>query len=113
MNTHLKTVAAISARSLPLVVSAVLALPHPAFAAVGAATGALAGISTGATMVESSLQYVGMIACVIGIAIGGIHWVQHRDDWFGAGSRILSGVIGGVVISNALTIATMGGGAVL
>jgi hypothetical protein len=88
-------------------------MPHPAFASMGQASGALAGIQTGANMVQTSLQYVGMVACVIGIALGGIHWIQHRDDWFGAGIKIVSGVIGGVVISNAMAIAVMGGGAVL
>jgi len=113
MNTRLKAASAVALRTAPLVVSAVLASTHPAFAAMGSATGALAGIQTGASVVQTSMQYVGMIACVIGIAIGGLHFLQNRDDWFGSGSRVISGVIAGVVISNATAIATMGGGAVL
>lgn len=111
MNIRLKTARTLVLRSVPLMVSVVLISAHPAMAALPAAAGALSGITTGANEVQTSMQYLGMIACVIGIAVGGLHFVQHRDDWFGAGSRVLAGVIGGVVISNAMAIAVMGGGA--
>jgi hypothetical protein len=111
MNKRVKSIGEIAVRSIPLVVSVVLASAHPAMASLGSATGALSGITTGANEVQTSMQYVGMIACIIGIAIGGLHWVQHRDDWMGAGSRVLAGIIGGLVVSNAANIATMGGGA--
>jgi len=98
-------------RSSPFIVSAIVATTTPAFAAVGGGTGALAGIQTGATQVQAAMVGVGFAGCIIGIALGAWHYMQHRDDWLGASGRLIAGIAGGVIVSQAVPLASLGGGA--
>lgn len=112
MKVRFKSFGALAIRSIPITLSIIAASSHPALATTFSATGPLAGIATGAAAVQSAMQAVAFVAGTIGIAIGAIHWVQHRDDWFGAGTRVVSGVICGAVISHASDIMNIGGGGV-
>ncbi|MGH7707201.1 MAG: hypothetical protein ACREM8_02810 [Vulcanimicrobiaceae bacterium] len=96
-----------------MIAAAIVTLAHPAFAAVGGGGGALAGIQTGATAVQNAAMGVGYSMAVGGIAFGGIHWSQHRDDWVGSAGRVLAGIAGGVVVGNAPALAVLGGGGAL
>jgi hypothetical protein len=81
MNNHLRLARTLAFRSLPLIVSVVLSSAHPAFAVTaGGATGALAGIQTGTTSIQNAMLSVGFAGCVIGIALGAWHYIQHRED---------------------------------
>jgi hypothetical protein len=109
MKARFKFVGALAVRSIPITFGIIAASSHPALATTGSATGALSGIATGVQVVQGAMQLVAGIAGAIGIAIGALHWVQHRDDWFGAGTRVISGVICGVVVGNATAIMSLGG----
>jgi hypothetical protein len=111
MNNRLQLACKFALRSLPLIVSVVLSSAHPAFAVTaGGATGALAGIQTGTTSIQNAMLSVGFAGCVIGIALGAWHYIQHRDDWVGASGRLIAGVAGGVIVSQAVPLASLGGG---
>jgi hypothetical protein len=112
MNARLSFACGVARRSAPLILASLFTTAAPAFAAVGGGTGALAGIQTGATQVEAAMVGVGFIGCVIGIALGAWHYVQHRDDWLGASGRLIAGIVGGVIVSQAVPLASLGGGAV-
>ena len=97
-------------RILPILTTIVVASTHPALAVTGGGTGALAGVQTAATNMQNALLGVGFAAAIIGIGTGAIHWAGHRDDWAGAATRTLAGVIGGVIVANAPALASVGGG---
>jgi hypothetical protein len=109
MNTQTKTMNTVTLRYLPLVASVVLATTHPALASNFTASGALAGINTGATAVETAMQAIGIAGCVIGLVFAAFHFFTNREDWFGVAMRVLGAVVGGVIVSNAATIVTLGG----
>lgn len=112
MNIHVDVVRRIALRSLPMIATAVLASVQPALAAVAGGGGALAGIETGTTQVQNAMLGVGFAGCVIGIALGAWHYIQHRDDWVGASGRLIAGVAGGVIVAQAVPLASLGGGAI-
>jgi len=97
-------------RAIPMLAAIVVASIHPALAVTGGGTGALAGVQTAATNMQNSLLGVGFAAAIIGIGTGAIHWAGHRDDWAGAATRTLAGIIGGVIVANAPALASVGGG---
>ncbi len=111
MNARLSLVRAVALRSLPLAIATVASSIHPALAAAGGGAGNLAGIQQGANQVQAAMLGVGFAGCVIGIALGAWHYVQHRDDWTGASGRLIAGVAGGVIVGQAVPLASMGGGA--
>lgn len=104
-SSHIRNVAL---RAIPLFVVVVAGSIHPAFAATGGA-GALAGIQTGATQVQSAMQGIGWAGAIIGVVFAGLHLAQHRDDWAGTGLRVVGAVAAGVVVANAPAIAAVGG----
>ncbi|GAC1548403.1 MAG: hypothetical protein NVS4B5_21390 [Vulcanimicrobiaceae bacterium] len=97
-------------RALPVLAAMIVASIHPALAVQGGGNGALAGVQTAATNMENALLGVGFAAAIIGIGTGAIHWAGHRDDWAGAATRTLAGIIGGVIVANAPALAAVGGG---
>lgn len=97
-------------RVLPIFASFIVASIHPALAVNGGGTGSLAGVQAAATNMQNALLGVGFAAAIIGIGTGAIHWAGHRDDWAGAATRTLAGVIGGVIVANAPALAAVGGG---
>jgi hypothetical protein len=111
VNFRLSSARSIVLRSLPLAIAAIGASVAPAFAAVGGGAGALAGIQAGATNVQAAMLGVGFAGAVIGVAFAGWHFLNHRDDWAGSAGRLLGGIIGGVIVSQAVPLASLGGGA--
>jgi len=111
MKARLSTSRGVALRYLPVIIGAIVATISPAFAAQGGATGALAGVQTGATQVQAAMLGVGFAGAVVGIAFGGWHFLNHRDDWAGAAGRVMGGIVGGVVVGQAVPLANIGGGA--
>lgn len=105
---NIKHVRKVALRTFPLMVAVVAASIHPALAATTGA-GALAGIETGATQVQTAMQGIGWAGAIIGVVFAGLHLAQHRDDWSGTGLRIVGAVAAGVVVANAPAIAAIGG----
>ncbi len=73
---------------------------HPA----AAATTSLPEINTGATNTQQMLVFVGYTAALVGVAVGALHFFQHRDDLWGTGYRVLGGVVAGYIVTHAPTI---------
>ncbi len=111
MKARLSTSRGVALRYLPLIIGAIVATISPAFAAAGGGSGALASIQTGATNVQGAMLGVGFAGAVIGVAFAGWHFLNHRDDWAGSAGRLMGGIIGGVIVSQAVPLASLGGGA--
>ncbi len=96
-------------RTIPLVLVASLAVIHPALA--GTVTSGIAQVTTPATQVQSTFQFLGIIVAVIGVVWGALHFVRHRD-WIGAAEGVLGAFFAAAIIGNAPALITAIGGTV-
>ena len=109
MNSSLRSRLALM--KTPLVtLGAILLSTAPALAINGGGSGTLSAIETGATQVQSAMIFVGFTGTISGIAVGAWHFFRHQDDWLGGATRVLAGMAGGVIVSQAVPLASIAGG---
>jgi hypothetical protein len=81
-----------------------LVLTGAAIAPALASTTTITQIQTGASTVQGVVLFIGWTAAIVGIALGALHFFQHRDDLWGTTMRVLGGIVAGWIITNVTTV---------
>ena len=95
-------------RVAAIAIVGVLCSAHPALAAHAVTGGSMSWLTDGVATVQNAFLAVGWCLVLAGVGWGGIHFLEHREDWFGGVKRVGGGVAAGAVMMHASDIASLG-----
>lgn len=57
------------------------------------------------TSIQNGFIAAGWAIVVVGVAFGGLHFAEHREDWYGAIKRVAACVVAGGIMMHASDLA--------